>query len=67
MILIGNEGDVAADAIQKINAAISIPPEKLYRDMHSAIEENFRRAKRWINLEERMQIAIERALYVRGY
>ena len=68
MILIGNEeGDVATDAIQKINTAISIPPEKLYLDMHIAIEENFRRAKRWINLEERMQIAIERALYVRGY
>ena len=67
MILIGNEGDVAKRAVDMINIAISTDPQILYDNMHNAIEENFRRAQGWIDLEVRMQTSIERALYVRGY
>lgn len=67
MILIGNEGNVAKRAVDMINIAISTDPQILYDNMHNAIEENFRRAQRWIDLEVRMQTSIERALYVRGY
>ena len=67
MILLGkNSSNVAKETIETINNLLSTSPKVLRMKMKDAIEENFQRAKQWINLEKRMQIAIERAIYVRG-
>lgn len=66
MIIVGDRPsadieDVGKEMVEKTNA---ITPE-LVRSMRGAIEENFKRARRWIDLDARMQDAIETALCVR--